>query len=214
MNRIEKRLERRLQEEIFVPLKVAVSTAPISVSRLAPKELAAFKDFPLPARQDLWLRGRSALKRLLARLEEDEDTSGIHFPNARYSLTHSRGVAIAVGVEEVRLRGIGVDLETGRTPRVESARFFLGPREQEWCLRFEPSVRSEHLQRLWTVKEALFKADPHNRNTGLVDYVVEYPGKPKGRVFTAGGRELAMAYGSIPFAGGALSVAISWKEAR
>jgi 4'-phosphopantetheinyl transferase EntD len=213
MNIHEKSLEQRLQGEFLMPLKVAVSNAPFSVNRLAPKEFAAFNEFPSTARRDAWLRGRAALKRLLLRLGQDEDTSGIHFPNARCSLTHSGGCAIAVGVEEARLRGIGVDLETGRTPRLESARFFLDRREQEWCLEFEPSVRSEHLQRLWTVKEALFKADPRNRETGLLDYAIEDPGKSTGRAFATAGKELELAYGSFRFDGGILSMAISRKEA-
>lgn len=109
-----------------------------------------------PRRQD-WLLGRAALK-----AHGIGDTSTVVFPNRGLSLTHSAGVAVAARCDGDQA-GVGVDLEAWRTIDPRSARFFLGPDEQGDLLR------------LWTVKEALFKATPANAGAVLVDYRVEDP---------------------------------------
>jgi len=214
MNISEQSLERKLQKEFFIPLRVVVSKGPIDVNRLAPKELARLKELPSCARQDSWLRGRAALKPLLARLGEDDDTSTVIFPNARFSLTHSGEYAIAVGADISSLVGVGVDLEIDRKPRLESAPFFLSREEQRWCMGLEKSVRSQHLLRLWTVKEALFKSYPYNQETSLLDYKFEDPGKRKGKAFVPAGEGWEMLYCSFPLNFGILSVAIFPKRRR
>src|SRR5688500_8593893 len=68
-------------------------------------------------------------------------------------------------------QGVGVDIETGRRPPPRMARFFLTRKERR-CLG-QPSP--EQLLRLWTVKEALFKADPLNHRRVLADYALDDP---------------------------------------
>src|SRR5262245_13004262 len=89
-------------------------------------------------RRTIWLHGRAALKRVLARQGEDTDTSAILFPAPRWSLSHCRFTAVAVGIPEGSpVQGIGIDLELGRTPPERSARFFLTEDELAWISHLE-----------------------------------------------------------------------------
>lgn len=133
-------------------VSLAVATAPATV--LTAGELAAAPDGP---RRHDWLLGRAALK-----AHGIGDTSTVAFPNRCLSLTHSAGVAVAARCDGDQA-GVGVDLEGWRTIDPRAARFFLRPNEQGDLLR------------LWTVKEALFKATPANAGAVLVDYEVEDP---------------------------------------
>jgi phosphopantetheinyl transferase len=155
-----------------------------------------------------WLRGRAALKRLLAEHGPQTDTSTIVFPHRRLSLTHSGDYAVAMAVEAPGQAGVGVDIELDREPRSSMARFFLSDaeRETDWSLA--------DLLRLWTVKEALFKADPGNAGHSLTDYNMT---DCKSHVGTASVRHdstLWMRYASVPLDGGFLSAAISFREAE
>jgi hypothetical protein len=133
-------------------VSLAVATAPATV--LTAGELAAAPDGP---RRHDWLLGRAALK-----AHGIGDTSTVAFPNRCLSLTHSAGVAVAARCDGDQA-GVGVDLEGWRTIDPRTARFFLKPNEQGDLLR------------LWTVKEALFKATPANAGAVLVDYEVDDP---------------------------------------
>jgi len=105
---------------------------------------------------------------------------------------------------KMKLCGIGIDLEGRRQIRKEAARFFLSEKELEWLRRQnEPS----HLLRLWTVKEALYKANPKNEDTGLADYVLEHPGWSSGKAYLLRMPALEFHYNCIPFRNGFLSVA-------
>lgn len=112
---------------------------------------------PAGARAHDWLLGRAALK-----AHGIGDTSIVAFPNRCLSLTHSAGMAVAARCDGTQA-GLGVDLEGWRTIDPRAARFFLRPDEQGDLLR------------LWTVKEALFKATPANAGAVLVDYRVDDP---------------------------------------
>ncbi len=103
------------------------------------------------------------------------------------------------------LLGIGLDIETGRPVSRESARFFLS--EQEQAGRDDPKT----LLRLWTVKEAIFKADPENDEKILGDYVLENPSEWSGTAYMRGRKCLRFHYSSIEVAGGFLSIAVSAK---
>ena len=108
--------------------------------------------------------------------------------------------------------GAGIDLELGREPHPESARFFLREGERTWLMRQEANDRSGQLLRLWTVKEALFKANPDNQGTALLDYTLEDPGEACGDARVACGRPLWMRYATLPLGSGALSVAIAYRK--
>ena len=68
--------------------------------------------------------------------------------------------------------GIGIDVETDKDPNPKMARFFLKPNEIK---KLKPAKWNQNLLRLWTVKEAIFKSDPLNMNTTLLDYEVSDP---------------------------------------
>jgi hypothetical protein len=103
------------------------------------------------------------------------------------------------------LLGIGLDIETIRPVSLETARFFLS--EQEQAGLEDPKT----LLRLWTVKEAIFKADPENDEKILGDYVLENPSEWSGTAYMRGRKGLRFHYSSIEVRGGFLSIAVSAK---
>ncbi|HET9235473.1 MAG TPA: 4'-phosphopantetheinyl transferase superfamily protein [Candidatus Eisenbacteria bacterium] len=172
---------------------------------LTPAEEATKASLVGAPRLDDWLRARAGLKIVLANLGADTDTSTIRFPNARFSLSHCRRVAVAVGVGPgALLRGIGVDLEIGRTPPETSERFFLSPDEVAGLPVSDPD-RSAALRRLWTIKEAVFKSDPNNTRRVLGDYRLEDPTSAVGQARKG---DMVFEYASLAFPEGELSVAI------
>jgi 4'-phosphopantetheinyl transferase EntD len=176
-----------------IPVHLAVAREGCSGAELSPGEKAQLGRLRFPRRREAWLRGRTALKRLLSALGLDPDTSLLRFPHPQFSITHSGGIAVAVGTRSTRLAGIGVDYET-RPPSPDSTPHFLAPGEQG--ARRTPS----ELLRLWTIKEACFKADPENSGSRLPDYTV------RGRAAWNGRARYACR--SRRFAGGFLSVAL------
>ena len=208
----EKAIEQALSTALGVPLHVAIARDAIAPHRLAPGETARSRRVADTPRYESWLRGRAALKRLLMVLGEDDDTSAITFPHRCLSLSHSGEYAVALATDSACQVGAGIDLELDREPHPESARFFLREREQAWLMRQEANDHSVQLLRLWTVKEALFKADPGNQGTGLLDYALEDPGEARGDAWVAGGRLLWMRYATLQLGPGALSVAIAYRK--
>jgi len=149
----------------WADVSLAVATAP--ATDLSPGELAALPDGP---RRHDWLLGRAALK-----AHGIGDTATVTFPHRCLSLTHSAGVAVAARCDGDQA-GVGVDLEGWRAIDPRAARFFLAPDEHGDLLR------------LWTVKEALFKATPANAGALLVDYEVDDPLRMEGTAQDRHGR--------------------------
>jgi 4'-phosphopantetheinyl transferase EntD len=142
------------------PLRLAAAAEKADV--LSPGERAALQGLKAERRRDSWLRGRAALKALLG----DIDTSTLRFPHPELSLTHTEDVAVAVACEGAA--GVGVDLEL-RTPSERAARRFLSEAE------FAAAGGSDGWLRLWTVKEACFKADLQNKGRTILEYAVQDP---------------------------------------
>lgn len=206
----EKDLGAKARAALGVDVAFAVAREPLPREALSPAERARVDVFGLPGRREDWLRGRAALKRLLALLGLPADTSLLAFPHARLSLTHSAGVAVAVALPgSPAAAGIGVDYEARRAMKAGTERFFLAAAERARA----GALREGDLLRLWTVKEALFKADPLNRSAGgryLSGYVVEGPLEaPAGRATGPGEEPLAFGFASWDAGGGFLSVAVS-----
>jgi hypothetical protein len=120
--------------------------------------------------------GRLALGRVMRQVGDDGDAERLTFPHRRFSLSHSAGTAVSVAARSARARGVGVDVELPRAIDLRSARFFLSPGEQHRFLETRGD-RAAALQQLWTVKEAVFKADLENSERLLLDYEIEelYP---------------------------------------
>lgn len=157
-------------------VRAAAAFAPLSVDLLTPGELACYRTLQDPLRRRAWLTGRAALRRLLRRLDRGPDASGLDYPRPDMSLAHCAGLAIAVASLDAGAAGLGVDLESDRPMPPAAAAFFLTERERARLDRRpappEAEAREAALMRLWTVKEALFKADPANRSRILADYEV------------------------------------------
>jgi hypothetical protein len=100
------------------------------------------------------------------------------------------------------ISGIGLDIETGRSIRPEAAKFFLDETEQA-------SIQDpKALLRLWTVKEAIFKADPDNNEKILGDYILENPSEWSGSAYPRGREFVRFRYSSVQIDDGFLSIAI------
>lgn len=194
-----------LLETFSLPIHACFEREPVAEARLTAGEREILAGLTAPARRESWLRGRSALKRLQATLGGSEDTSTLKFPHPRLSLTHSDAWAIAVGSASSKLLGIGVDLEVKGAPKAETARRFLNPAELVWLRRMDEDERPRMLHRLWTVKEATFKADPENPGRTLRDYGLADPGFIAGKARRG---ERVFYYASFEVPDGFLSVAV------
>lgn len=202
------RLERILADELGVRLFVVVTEQALDHRRLTVEEATRFNELKTTPRRRSWLKGRDALKRLLVRMGEPDDTSTIRFPSNRVSLSHSASYAVAVGAGAGELSGIGVDLELDRIPDLRSARFFLSQAEQSWLEGLPEDSRPVQLLRLWTIKEAVFKADPENHARMPYEYKVMEPSARAGNAFHPAHGTRAIRYLSIEMERGFLTLAV------
>ncbi len=207
------RWEGRLSEQIGIACAVAAADSPEPLSSLTPEERRRVESFGSSPRADSYRRGRSALRALLARLGENPAAS-FAFPHSRFSITHSGSVAIAFGVPTGQTReGAGIDYETSARVSSKAERFFLRSEERRWLHAVGRQAARKQRLRLWTVKEALFKADLENADTFLLDYVTSDPSVASGwaescvpsapRV-----RRGAWRYASLEVGGGFLTAAV------
>lgn len=169
----EKSLERAIGDGLGIPVAVAVSAEEAGGDTLSPGERARLAELKSEKRRRGWLLGRAALKRLLAGLGENGDTSRIVFPTPRFSLTHSGHIAIAAAIPPGAAHGFGVDLELHRAMKPGIEKFFL-PEEERRAV--DPSM----LLRLWTAKEALYKATPFNEEIRMSELLLCDPRARKG----------------------------------
>jgi 4'-phosphopantetheinyl transferase EntD len=177
------------------------ATSPMDSGDLLGDERLQYHALSTPTRRRDWLLGRTALKALLTAAT---DTSGIVFPHSQLSITHADATAYAVRSSEGVL-GTGVDFEPAtRTPRARTARFFLH------CSEIAPDLPAHQLLRLWTVKEALFKATADNEDTVLVDYRLDDAGVVAGAA--RGPRGELLRYASVVVPEGLLTVAVCHAE--
>jgi phosphopantetheine--protein transferase-like protein len=104
---------------------------------------------------------------------------------------------------------VGVDVEATRRVDMAAGRFFLTDAERAWVEQQPPAERSGHLLRLWTVKEALFKATSENVSTMLADYAVCDPAARAGRGGLLRDAHRAVRYASTSSPGGVVTVAVN-----
>jgi len=191
------RAEAALSCSLGVRVHLARVTEPLSPSVLSPGEaVQCCARRPGQPRRD-WLLGRAALRAVIG---DGDDTSDLSFPSPTLSLTHAGGIAVAVRTDEV-VGGIGVDFEPrrpGTDPRI--ARFFLN--ETERAAATGPAA----LLRLWTIKEALYKATPDNGSYVLADLELADPCEAHGDA--VGRRGETLRYAAIDALGGHLAVAV------
>lgn len=201
------RLEAFLGDALGVALRIEVAREALAPSRLTARERARFESLAGTPRAGDWLLGRCALKRLRAGVDGCEETSDIAFPHPRFSLTHSHGVAMAIGDASNALDGLGVDLEIGAHMRAQAARFFLTPGERRRLDAAVPDRRRGLLLRAWCVKEAVFKANRENAGTLLADHEIACLDAARGEARF--GRYRTFEYASWCEDGACVAVAIS-----
>ena len=186
-------LKSSLAEPLGLDLHFNVATGSVSAAALSLSEQEHYAGLQNTARAESWLLGRAALKSLRSRLDGCADIDDLSFPNARFSLSHSADVALAVAEPSGCLAGIGVDLEVDARLQPAAARFFLTDDEQAWLQSQALERCSHHLLRLWCIKEAVFKANPGNAGKLLADHEIQRPAEAKGEARTWTGRKMEYA---------------------
>ncbi len=187
-----------------VDVRLAEASQPLSTETVTAGERVAWQHLGSEARRHDWLLGRAALKALLP---PGFDTSTLTFPHPRLSLTHAGGTAWAARIGHGHALdgspplGVGIDFEPrGRAPDARAARFFLSPDE------LAAASGPADLLGLWTVKEALYKATPHNLSCALVDFRIDDPTAVLGTA--RGPRGETLRYSTVEVASGLLTVAV------
>jgi hypothetical protein len=202
-------LEEHFRRALGIPVFLEAARGDAAPRRLWQGLSAETARFGDPARAASWTRGRAALECLLERLAVDGPAGAVGFPHPFLSLTHTGDWAIAAGTAPGAALGIGVDLEMRTGMREGAERFFLCAEETAWLLARPRESRGRERVRLWTVKEALYKANPRNEGTLLGHYLLEEPGTSAG---TARGKDDPAArylYASVALDPGALSLAVT-----
>lgn len=198
-------LDHRVSAALGVPVRVTGATAPLDPSALTAAEAREWQAAPPGRRRDDWLLGRAALRPLVALLGLGSDAAGLAFPHPRLSLAHAGGVAVAAGLAPTSERrpddhhgrdgggrhgdcthpvlGVGVDLEPvdpAVDPRL--GRVFLDADEQAWVAGRPEPEQADEVLRLWTVKEAAYKATPANTDVTVAAFHLADPGAGVGTV--------------------------------
>ena len=119
--------------------------------------------------------------------------------------------AILAAAANGAVMGIGIDMETTRSIQPEAARFFLSERERDWLPQERAHSSQATLLRLWTVKEAIFKADPAPTERLLGDYTLENPSQWKGNAYRRDCPSLRFQYSSLQLDEGFVSIAVLLK---
>ncbi|GDY32768.1 4'-phosphopantetheinyl transferase superfamily protein [Gandjariella thermophila] len=186
---------------------LAVSDTPLAVRDLTAGEAARLAERRSPRGRRLWLTARHALRRALLATGRPADTAAYRFPNRIASLSYAGDLAVAAVLtgDVGAVAGVGVDVEVGRYPEPRTAPLFLTGPELSWWDGAPAARRGAELLRLWTVKEALFKADPGNAGRTLRHYATDRPAARRGRA-TRPGAEFR--YASLALPRGALTVAL------
>jgi phosphopantetheinyl transferase len=189
--------EDDIAQMLGIRAQLAMSDLPAPTESLTPGELAQLGEIRSEAARTDWLRGRAALKAVLAPVY---DTSTIRFPNRGVSLSHAGELAVAVRTDDA-CEGIGIDFEPWLSEvGPKGAHLFLRPSERAGLLP------PERLLVLWTVKEALYKATPGNEDYLLVDFEVHDTAALCGNA--SGPRGAALRYAALRLERGSLAVAV------
>jgi len=162
-----KRLEIDLRRRLKAPISLVSARAPLAEDQLDSTTRQRLLSFTTADRRNQWLRGRSALMTIAAKLDIEPRLAALNPPCPGISLTHGDRISIAAGISPAQ--GIGIDFESWRQIETGLLRCFLTEAEQE-----QLTVPSNFTRlRLWTVKQALFKASAANRRLRLTDFEID-----------------------------------------
>lgn len=191
-----------------VTLFAAAEPAPLETLERAEREAAERMGGRARAQ---YLRGRAALKACLRQLGVDSDTTLLQMPHRQVSLTHAAGAAVAAYTRAARVIGVGVDFEPHGPIAGRLARFFLT--ERELATRIAEPEHGDQLLRLWTVKEALYKATHDNEHFTVRDYECHDAWRWEGSASLLSRPEIAFRYVTMTAMDGYLSVAVASAQA-
>ena len=198
MQRLELDLKRRLDRSV----RLASARAPLAENLLDSTDRQRLASFTTIERKNQWLRGRSALSAIAAALDIEARLSELHSPCPGISLTHNGKVSVAAGISTAQ--GIGIDFESWHQIEPAMLRWFLTETEQH-----QLAVSSNFTRlRLWTVKEALFKASSENKGLLLTDFEVNQSTAMTGHARNCTRVNSGLRYTSFMLRQGLLSIAI------
>ena len=187
-------LEHQASRDLGATLLLALATDPWDGSSPRLERLSH------PSRILAYRRGRAALASVLNRLRREDDPGTLTFPHDEFSISHTGAHAVALACPGGK--GVGVDLEqVGRRVPVKGMRLYLTEAERSLHEACDDEIRL----RLWTVKEALFKAHPTNERLTLSQFVLD---DARAWLGTASGAGERFRYGSWACEVGWLAIAI------
>ena len=198
-------LEARLATDLGSAVHVVATSVGRANPILSPAEQVQFDSLEFEQRRAEWILGRTALKGLLKSLGRDDDTSMVQVFDRQVSISHSDGVAIAVGTTRSH-SGIGVDFERFRPVRPGFTSWFLNDAELKYLRAKRDSDTSNQTIRLWTIKEAAFKCHPENRGRVMRDFTIDHPGERVCSIKCSDGKRFRAVTYNV--AGGLISIAI------
>lgn len=180
--------------------------------RLLEQRLAQFAGADL----QLWsapcqLQDRSAGLQLLRRVRQwlgyhPQISPRISSARPDHSLTHAGGQGFALALRNSSYRGVGLDFEVWRDLDGRHQRLMLTRRENALV----GNASSRDLLRIWTVKEALFKADCNGQQRWVTSYELDQPARRTGTARVVNqGRVRRFRYLSLELPGGILSAAFA-----
>ena len=197
-----KGLEADLGRRLSGPVYLASARTPLAEHLLNSADRQRLASFTTTDRKNQWLRGRNALSAVAEKLDIETQLSALNPPCPGISLTHSDRISIAAGIGTAQ--GIGIDFESWRQIEPAMLRCFLTETERE-----QLTVPSNFTRlRLWTVKEALFKASAANQGLLLTDFEIGEVGVMTGRARNCTRGNSALRYTSFMLRQGLLSIAI------
>jgi 4'-phosphopantetheinyl transferase EntD len=162
MQHLELDLKRRLNTSVHL----ASARAQLAESSLDSADRQRLASFTTIERKNQWLRGRKALSAIATALDIETQLSALNPPCPGISLTHNGKISVAAGIGTAQ--GLGVDFESWRQVEPAMLRWFLTATEQR-----QLAIPSNFTRlRLWTIKEALFKASSENQGLLLTDFEV------------------------------------------
>lgn len=130
--------------------------------------------------------------------------TGLRGAQADHSVTHAGNSLFALAVKATGIAGVGIDFEPWRALDQRHQRLMLTARES--AALGDASARD--LLRIWTVKEACFKADVNGQQRWVTAYALDRPLQQTGTARVCVGRAInRFRYLSMEVPGGMLSVA-------
>ncbi len=149
---------------------------------------------------------RQSLTQLLKRNKSGDRTraKSMIFPMRTLSLCHSDNKGFSAQAIDKKIKGIGIDFEPNHTLNPKHMALYTSKREQRLS---KPSSAT----RLWTVKEAMHKANHQNHKIGwLSAYQLKTPNQWSGRAYLSKpGSHKQYRYSSLNTFGGVLTLAIA-----